>query len=572
MADISKLLGYNIKDASARSDIANIQSSLYDIDEAIGDIEEDVSGITERLDFYLQVNPIITSGTKIATISVENVDYDLYAPQGGGTSGIQSVSGTNSATCTTDASGNVTVDVSYITTGNETGNTPATRCTIEGLHNRASAPASHVEGTYNSISANATQCGHAEGSNNTVNGVNGHAEGNGNTVGGSNSHAEGNGNTVGGNCSHAEGDGNTTASSATCAHVGGYRSYAGGNSSIAQGYQVKTTNTGECAVGSFNKSDSLTRFSVGNGNSDNNRSNLFEVTSAGSAIVSGELHTGDDVYVGGQNIYINNASSVQKEISIDANNQLCVDSVPVASGGYVLPTASASTLGGVKVGSGLAIDGNGVLSATGGSGGSLPVLYDETGTEHVIGKVIDGNNVTKNLYRCLTTSLFNAITPAGIFASSWYDENERPEEAFDGNMSNGWLPSATSAPSYAGIHLSNAVVFGKCEVYISAKGSDSSDWYIEGSNDGTTWTRISNIIHPTSNGTHVMTTIDTTPYTYLRFYTTSGLCPSGSGGAFTRINEITFYSPSINNLDKIYDYKKTYFDSNLYIAEYTKTV
>lgn len=37
---------------------------------------------------------------------------------------------------------------------------------------------------------------------------------------------------------------------------------------------------------------------------------------------------------------------------------------------YELPTASDSTLGGVKVGSGLAIDQNGVLSATGGGGGT----------------------------------------------------------------------------------------------------------------------------------------------------------------------------------------------------------
>lgn len=38
-------------------------------------------------------------------------------------------------------------------------------------------------------------------------------------------------------------------------------------------------------------------------------------------------------------------------------------------GSYTLPVASATTLGGVKVGSGLAIDGSGVLSATGGGSG-----------------------------------------------------------------------------------------------------------------------------------------------------------------------------------------------------------
>lgn len=38
-------------------------------------------------------------------------------------------------------------------------------------------------------------------------------------------------------------------------------------------------------------------------------------------------------------------------------------------GGYELPVASASTLGGVKVGEGLSIDAGGVLSASGGGGG-----------------------------------------------------------------------------------------------------------------------------------------------------------------------------------------------------------
>lgn len=36
---------------------------------------------------------------------------------------------------------------------------------------------------------------------------------------------------------------------------------------------------------------------------------------------------------------------------------------------YTLPTASASTLGGIKIGSGLSIDGSGVVTASGGSGG-----------------------------------------------------------------------------------------------------------------------------------------------------------------------------------------------------------
>ena len=43
-------------------------------------------------------------------------------------------------------------------------------------------------------------------------------------------------------------------------------------------------------------------------------------------------------------------------------------------GSYTLPTASGSTLGGIKLGSGLSIDGNGVVSVTGGgSSYTLPV-------------------------------------------------------------------------------------------------------------------------------------------------------------------------------------------------------
>ena len=47
-----------------------------------------------------------------------------------------------------------------------------------------------------------------------------------------------------------------------------------------------------------------------------------------------------------------------------------------ATGGYELPIASASTLGGVKVGEGLEISEAGVLSATGGSGGGIVILTE----------------------------------------------------------------------------------------------------------------------------------------------------------------------------------------------------
>lgn len=41
---------------------------------------------------------------------------------------------------------------------------------------------------------------------------------------------------------------------------------------------------------------------------------------------------------------------------------------------YTLPTASSSTLGGIKIGSGLSIDGSGVVTASGGGGGSFSAI------------------------------------------------------------------------------------------------------------------------------------------------------------------------------------------------------
>ena len=45
-------------------------------------------------------------------------------------------------------------------------------------------------------------------------------------------------------------------------------------------------------------------------------------------------------------------------------------------GGYVLPVASESTLGGVKIGSGISIDSGGTISAEGGSGSQTIVNLD----------------------------------------------------------------------------------------------------------------------------------------------------------------------------------------------------
>ena len=65
-----------------------------------------------------------------------------------------------------------------------------------------------------------------------------------------------------------------------------------------------------------------------------------------------------------------------------------------ADGGYTLPIASASTLGGIKVGSNLSIDANGVLSAT--TGGTVDQTYSPNSTNAQSGKAIKGAKFVQN--------------------------------------------------------------------------------------------------------------------------------------------------------------------------------
>ena len=62
---------------------------------------------------------------------------------------------------------------------------------------------------------------------------------------------------------------------------------------------------------------------------------------------------------------------------------------------YVLPTATANRLGGVKVGSGLTVEEDGTLSASGGGGGSE---IDYTTTEKKAGYKFKGSDVYCKLY------------------------------------------------------------------------------------------------------------------------------------------------------------------------------
>jgi hypothetical protein len=170
-------------------------------------------------------------------------------------------------------------------------NTASNYAHAEGYHSTASGHYSHAEGnntqaTYESAHAegNATQAKHnythAEGDSTVASRTCAHAEGSHTTASGFNAHAEGYNTTASGNQSHAEGG--TTTASGNNAHAEGNSTVASGNNSHASGYATKAGYECQTVVGKYNNNKSTTYFEVGNGTTNNDTKNIFEVYNNGA--------------------------------------------------------------------------------------------------------------------------------------------------------------------------------------------------------------------------------------------------------------------------------------------------
>lgn len=162
---------------------------------------------------------------------------------------------------------------------------------------------------------------HAEGYMTTANAPYSHAEGYGTVAREMSTHAEGRETTASGNCSHAENTG--CIASGSNSHAEGYytmatgeHSHASGNHTIA-GWEV-------FALGNYNKTTDGVWLVVGNG-SDGQRSDALVLDRSGNLHISGKFTADGGV-------------------------------------GYVLPTATAYTLGGVKIGENISVTADGVIS------------------------------------------------------------------------------------------------------------------------------------------------------------------------------------------------------------------
>ena len=86
----------------------------------------------------------------------------------------------------------------------------------------------------------------------------------------------------------------TTAEGAN-SFAGGLESKTIGNNSFAFGSNVVTNKNNSAAFGTYNKSDENTLFSIGNGDSDTERSNALEITKTGGKLHDKDIATADNI-------------------------------------------------------------------------------------------------------------------------------------------------------------------------------------------------------------------------------------------------------------------------------------
>lgn len=167
----------------------------------------------------------------------------------------------------------------------------------EGSVSKATGTYSHAEGDGAKASG---QCSHAEGKNTTSSGQYSHAEGTNTTASGLSSHAEGMGATASGWFSHSEGyyaeasetsshaEGESTIASGDCSHAEGIETTASGNYSHAGGKGTNATQEAMTAIGKYNSPRTGDLFNIGNGTSNNTRSNILEADST-SVNINGDI-------------------------------------------------------------------------------------------------------------------------------------------------------------------------------------------------------------------------------------------------------------------------------------------
>ena len=195
----------------------------------------------------------------------------------------------------------------------------------EGQTTTASGWYSHSEGNGSAASG---QAAHSEG-HSTASGDWSHAEGHSTESRGAYSHAEGFMSTGSGGESHAEGY--NTLASADCSHAEGYGSKASGLYSHAQNYSTIASGSSQTALGKWNESDTSKALIIGNGTSENARSNALTVDWSGNVETAGDITAAGDLYSGTMRVALEGHTHTPASIGAAAASHTH-DYLPLAGG------------------------------------------------------------------------------------------------------------------------------------------------------------------------------------------------------------------------------------------------
>ena len=228
---------------------------------------------------------------------------------------------------------------------------------------------------------------HAEGYKTTANAPYSHAEGSNTVASNLSCHAEGSGTTASGNCSHAENMG--CIASGSNSHAEGYYTMATGEHSHASGAHT-IAGMEVFALGRYNKKAEDVALVVGNGwgnDSHEYRSDALTLDYSGNLKLAGNLtanspgwdYLGAEIHGAARfgNNWTSDSTSIllavgngadsknlRDALTLDSDGNLHISGKLTADGGvgYVLPSATADTLGGVMIGDNISVTADGVIS------------------------------------------------------------------------------------------------------------------------------------------------------------------------------------------------------------------
>ena len=297
----------------------------------------------------------------------------------------------------------------YVTAGRAAGTTAGASSTAEGSGVTSSAQYTHAEGLQTAATYKAA---HAEGEDSTASGRDAHAEGRGTTASQAQAHAEGLNTTAGHTAAHAEG--NTT----------------------------QTGNNYQHVQGKYNVGKSTTAFEVGNGTSNNARSNALELDWDGNLTVAGTIEDSSGISL--------------------SDCQLMALSSAITIGGTAQTTVEGA-LNGLNNAKVATTD---LPTATVGNANELNTASPTASATSYIKRQTSGN--LERLKKIVGASVvFNQQIPNGNFEStSNWSRDGITEANFTVSNNVASITTASSDGSFRGIYSSREIPFVKDHKYL----------------------------------------------------------------------------------------------------------